>query len=97
MESSGLETARNFASILYTHNDSGGIARFFAVGADGLTKAVYTLQGDGAGSSTRKRGWLASGERLTWAPGHRLAPYALPRPALAPSVRMPRRGSSTGC
>jgi hypothetical protein len=48
VESSGLETARNFASILYTHNDSGDTARFFAVGADGLTKAVYTLQGAGA-------------------------------------------------
>jgi hypothetical protein len=48
VESSGLETARHYSNILYTHNDSGDIARFFAVGADGLTKALFTLQGAGA-------------------------------------------------
>ena len=43
VESSGLETAGNFRRVLYTHNDSGDSARFFAVGATGRTRAVYTL------------------------------------------------------
>jgi hypothetical protein len=47
-ESSGIETSVRFRHILYTHNDSGDDARFFAVGPHGKTRAVYTL--DGAGS-----------------------------------------------
>jgi hypothetical protein len=47
-ESSGIETSVRFRHILYTHNDSGDDARFFAVGPKGKTRAVYTL--DGAGS-----------------------------------------------
>ena len=31
--------------MLYTHNDSGDRARFFAVGPDGVTRTVYTLPG----------------------------------------------------
>jgi hypothetical protein len=44
-ESSGLETSVRFRNILYTHNDSGDSARFFAVGPHGETRAVYTLRG----------------------------------------------------
>lgn len=47
-ESSGLETAADFPGVVYTHNDSGDSARFFAVGKDGVTKAVYTLPGAAA-------------------------------------------------
>lgn len=43
-ESSGLESSAYFSGILYTHNDSGDGPRFFAVGPDGTTKAVYTLK-----------------------------------------------------
>jgi hypothetical protein len=44
-ESSGIETSARFRKILYTHNDSGDSARFFAVGPNGQTRAVYTLRG----------------------------------------------------
>lgn len=47
-ESSGLETSARWRHIMYTHNDSGDDARFFAVGRHGQTRAIYTL--DGAGS-----------------------------------------------
>lgn len=47
VESSGIETATNFRRILYTHNDSGDTSRFFAVGRNGATKAVYTLRNAG--------------------------------------------------
>jgi hypothetical protein len=47
-ESSGIETSVHFPRVLYTHNDSGDDARFFAVGRHGGTRAVLTL--DGAGS-----------------------------------------------
>jgi hypothetical protein len=44
-ESSGIETSARFRKVLYTHNDSGDSARFFAVGPKGQTRAVYTLNG----------------------------------------------------
>jgi hypothetical protein len=44
-ESSGIETSARFRKILYTHNDSGDSARFFAIGPKGQTRAVYTLRG----------------------------------------------------
>jgi hypothetical protein len=44
-ESSGIETSVRFRKIVYTHNDSGDSARFFAVGPNGETRAVYTLPG----------------------------------------------------
>jgi hypothetical protein len=44
-ESSGIETSVRFRKILYTHNDSGDSARFFAVGPHGETRAIYTLRG----------------------------------------------------
>lgn len=47
-ESSGIETSNLHPKIVYTHNDSGDDARFFAIGRSGATRAVYTL--DGAGS-----------------------------------------------
>jgi hypothetical protein len=45
IESSGLATSSYGDGIVYTHNDSGDQARFFAVGATGATVAVYTLRG----------------------------------------------------
>jgi hypothetical protein len=44
-ESSGLAAAAGHPGVLYTHNDNGDSARFYAVGGDGLTAAVYTLPG----------------------------------------------------
>jgi hypothetical protein len=44
-ESSGLGTSSYGDGIVYTHNDSGDTARFFAVNSAGATVAVYTLQG----------------------------------------------------
>lgn len=43
-ESSGLATSSR-GGIVYTHNDSGDQARFFAVGPDGRTRTVYRLPG----------------------------------------------------
>jgi hypothetical protein len=44
-ESSGLATSRRFKGVVYTHNDSEDDARVFALGSDGRTKAVLTLDG----------------------------------------------------
>ena len=44
-ESSGMGTSSYGDGIVYTHNDSGDTARFFAVNSAGATVAVYTLQG----------------------------------------------------
>lgn len=44
-ESSGLATSRRFKGVIYTHNDSEDDARVFALGSDGHTKAVLTLDG----------------------------------------------------
>ena len=43
-ESSGLASASR-SDALFTHNDSGDDARFFAVGPDGATRTVYVLPG----------------------------------------------------
>ena len=43
-ESSGLASASR-SDVLFTHNDSGDDARFFAVGPDGATRTVYVLPG----------------------------------------------------
>jgi hypothetical protein len=42
-ESSGMAVSEVFSGVMYTHNDSGDTARFFAVGRHGRTKASYTL------------------------------------------------------
>jgi hypothetical protein len=44
-ESSGLAQSSYGDGIMYTHNDSGDTARFFAVDSSGATVAVYTLKG----------------------------------------------------
>ena len=44
-ESSGLARSTFERPLLWTHNDSGDSARVFAVGADGNTRAVLSLQG----------------------------------------------------
>lgn len=43
-ESSGLATAST-GDVVYTHDDSGDEARFFAVGPDGRTRTTYRLPG----------------------------------------------------
>ena len=47
-ESSGLVAASRADGVLFTHNDSGDVARFFAVGGDGQTLATYVLPGQDA-------------------------------------------------
>jgi hypothetical protein len=42
-ESSGVASYSRANDVLFTHNDSGDIARFFAVGPKGQTLATYTL------------------------------------------------------
>ncbi|MFF4773749.1 hypothetical protein ACFY05_12900 [Microtetraspora fusca] len=44
-ESSGLAVSPTHDGIVYTHNDSGDSARFFAVGMDGKTRATFRLAG----------------------------------------------------
>ncbi|GLW97472.1 hypothetical protein [Microtetraspora sp. NBRC 16547] len=44
-ESSGLAVSPTHDGIVYTHNDSGDSARFFAVGMDGRTRATFRLAG----------------------------------------------------
>ncbi|MFL6139794.1 MAG: hypothetical protein ACJ74O_18625 [Frankiaceae bacterium] len=44
-ESSGLAAASRESGVWFTHNDSGDVARFFAVGPTGLTLATYRLGG----------------------------------------------------
>jgi hypothetical protein len=44
-ESSGLALASSTAGVLFTHNDSGDDARFFAVDQRGRTLATYTIPG----------------------------------------------------
>ncbi|BCG58252.1 sugar-binding protein [Paenibacillus sp. URB8-2] len=44
-ESSGLAASRQNANVLYTHNDSGDIARFFAVNTSGNLLGIYQLDG----------------------------------------------------
>lgn len=42
-ESSGLVSSSQVDGVIFTHNDSGDSARFFAVGPDGRTQTTYTL------------------------------------------------------
>jgi hypothetical protein len=44
-ESSGLAASSYSDGIVYTFNDSGDTARFFAVNSSGATAAIYTLKG----------------------------------------------------
>lgn len=57
-ESSGLAASRRHQGVVYTHNDSEDDARVFAIGSDGRTRAVLTLDGAEA------RDWeaIATGE-----------------------------------
>ncbi|GAA3201805.1 hypothetical protein [Actinocorallia longicatena] len=47
-ESSGLAASRRHPGIVYTHNDSGGSPRIFALDSDGRTEAVFTIAGANA-------------------------------------------------
>lgn len=47
-ESSGLAASARHPGVVYTHNDSGGVAKIFALGPDGRVRAVLTLAGAGA-------------------------------------------------
>lgn len=61
-ESSGIAVSPTHKGIYYTHNDSDDGPRFFAVGADGRTKATFQL----AGAAARDwEGMAASVDRAT--------------------------------
>jgi hypothetical protein len=45
VESSGLALSRRHPGVLWTHNDSGGGPRLYAVGSEGRTLATLTLSG----------------------------------------------------
>ncbi|WP_242900578.1 hypothetical protein [Actinomadura terrae] len=47
-ESSGLAASARHPGVVYTHNDSGGVPRVYALGPDGRVRAVLTLAGAGA-------------------------------------------------
>ncbi|MFI0483892.1 hypothetical protein ACH34T_25010 [Actinomadura sp. 9N215] len=47
-ESSGLAASRRHPGVVYTHNDSGGVPKIYALGGDGEVRAVLTLAGAGA-------------------------------------------------
>ncbi|MFD0691870.1 hypothetical protein [Actinomadura fibrosa] len=47
-ESSGLAASVRHPGVVYTHNDSGGVAQIFALGPGGAVRAVLTLAGAGA-------------------------------------------------
>ncbi|NDU74900.1 hypothetical protein GWI34_20045 [Actinomadura sp. DSM 109109] len=47
-ESSGLAASSRHRGVVYTHNDSGGVPKIYALGADGRVAAVLTLAGAGA-------------------------------------------------
>lgn len=47
-ESSGVAAASLTSGVIFTHNDSGDLPRFFAVGPTGQTLATYTVGGAGA-------------------------------------------------
>ncbi|MCI0686594.1 MAG: hypothetical protein L0Y54_05070 [Sporichthyaceae bacterium] len=57
-ESSGLAMSRRHRDVVYTHNDSEDDARVFALGTNGTTRAVLTLEG------VQARDWeaIATGE-----------------------------------
>jgi hypothetical protein len=44
-EASGLAASVRHRGVLYTHNDSGGTPRIFAIGPDGATRATFTVAG----------------------------------------------------
>ncbi|TYK49679.1 hypothetical protein [Actinomadura decatromicini] len=48
LESSGLAASTRHPGIVYTHNDSGGVPRIYALGMDGRVRAVFTVAGAGA-------------------------------------------------
>lgn len=45
LEASGLQASRAHPGVLYAHNDSGDVARFFALDSSGKTLGEYVLQG----------------------------------------------------
>ncbi|MFI0373667.1 hypothetical protein ACH35V_37905 [Actinomadura sp. 1N219] len=47
-ESSGLAASRRHPGVVYTHNDSGGVPKIYALDAGGRVRAVLTLGGAGA-------------------------------------------------
>ncbi|MFB4312102.1 hypothetical protein [Actinomadura sp. GTD37] len=47
-ESSGLAASALHPGVVYTHNDSGGVPKIFALGPDGRVKAVLTVGGASA-------------------------------------------------
>jgi hypothetical protein len=47
-ESSGLAASARHPGVVYTHNDSGGVPKIYALGPDGAVKAVLTVAGAGA-------------------------------------------------
>ncbi|HEU5029014.1 MAG TPA: hypothetical protein VFV01_29170, partial [Spirillospora sp.] len=47
-ESSGLAASTAHPGIVYTHNDSGGVPKIYALGPDGRVRAVLTLGGASA-------------------------------------------------
>ncbi|GAA4344558.1 hypothetical protein GCM10023178_57520 [Actinomadura luteofluorescens] len=47
-ESSGLAASALHPGVVYTHNDSGGVPKVYALGPDGRVVAVLTLAGAGA-------------------------------------------------
>ncbi|MGI5204440.1 hypothetical protein ACQEU6_23010 [Spirillospora sp. CA-108201] len=47
-ESSGLAASSLHRGVVYTHNDSGGVPKVYALGPDGKVAAVLTLAGAGA-------------------------------------------------
>ncbi len=61
-ESSGLARSTYDRPTVWTHNDSGGTARIYAIGQDGATQAVVTLAG------VRARDW----EDISNGPDHAL-------------------------
>ncbi|WP_084000359.1 hypothetical protein [Actinomadura kijaniata] len=47
-EASGIGVSRRHQGVIYTHNDSGGVPKIYALGPDGTTRAVFTLAGAAA-------------------------------------------------
>ncbi|QKW33787.1 hypothetical protein HUT06_06870 [Actinomadura sp. NAK00032] len=47
-ESSGLAASARHPGVVYTHNDSGGVPKIYALGKDGRVRAVLTLGGANA-------------------------------------------------
>lgn len=60
-EASGLAVSSRFSRVIYTHNDSGDSARFFAINRHGRTRATLSLKG----ASSRDWEDMAAGPRRT--------------------------------